>query len=76
MQHFWSSVAKSLAHAQTFYAFVAVVAVCLILNFIADYKIVKKTGNSGLFSLLFYVPLFNVLLWMALAFGEWPKRES
>lgn len=53
-----------------FFAFV------LIVDLVANWKLVKKTGNLGISSLLFYVPCANLILWLQLAFGEWPKRRS
>lgn len=76
LHNWWSGFEKSIAHLQYLYAFLAILLLIFLVDLVASCKIVKKTGNSGFFALLFYVPVLNILLWLALAFGEWPKRDA
>jgi hypothetical protein len=53
-------------------ASLSVLAVYGLLVFVANWTIVKKTGRPGCLSLLFYVPLANLVLLAVLAFVRWP----
>jgi hypothetical protein len=42
----------------------------------ALWRLVSKTGNPGVLSLLFLIPLVNFVLLLYFAFAEWPiERE-
>ncbi len=51
-------------------------SIVLILIIVVCWKIVKKTGASGFFSLLIFVPIANLLYILYLSFSKWPiERE-
>ena len=76
MERLPPDIRKALSHPQVLYWVIGFAVILFVVDLVANYKIVKKTGNFGLLSLLFYVPCLNVLLWLALAFGDWPKRDA
>lgn len=40
------------------------------------WKIVSRLGYPGLVSLLFFVPLANIVFLYYLAFADWPRSNS
>lgn len=47
-----------------------------LLTFVAMWMIVAKTGYPGVLSLLFLVPLVNIIFLFYLAFSEWPLERQ
>jgi hypothetical protein len=43
-----------------------------LLMAVAWWRIVARTGHSGVIGLLMWVPLLNMVLLLWLAFSEWP----
>ena len=40
------------------------------------WRVCRKTGNSGLLGVAFLIPVVNIIVWLYLAFSEWPiERE-
>ena len=44
----------------------------LALSILCSWILVSKTGHPGWMSLLFLIPVVNLILWLYLAFSEWP----
>ncbi len=40
------------------------------------WRICAKTGNSGALAIGLVVPLVNILIWLYLAFSEWPIEQE
>lgn len=50
--------------------------IILVLVLWPAWRICAKTGNSGALAILMIIPLVNILVWLYLAFSEWPiERE-
>jgi uncharacterized membrane protein YhaH (DUF805 family) len=49
-----------------------IVIVILILYFVPIVKILQKTGYSGWWCLIVFVPLANVVMFYVFAFANWP----
>lgn len=47
-----------------------------IAYIIPAWKIVKKAGYSGLWSLLGFVPVLNVVMLWVFAFSSWPRERT
>ena len=52
------------------------VAAIVILGIIAWWKIFSKAGYSGALSLLMMVPVANLVVFLVLAFGDWPMQKE
>ena len=50
--------------------------VALVFTIVIWWRIVSKTGYSGVLSLLMLVPLANLILLLVLAFSKWPIEEK
>lgn len=50
--------------------------VLLLIFIIPLWRITSRTGYPGPLSLLFLVPLANLVLLYVLAFGEWPRDRA
>jgi len=48
----------------------------LIVTLVIWWRIVSKTGYSGVLSLLMFVPVANLILLFVLAFSKWPIEEK
>ena len=46
--------------------------IVLIITIVAWWKIFSKAGHSGALSLLFLVPIVNLIIFLWFAFSEWP----
>lgn len=55
------------------HGFVALIVLFLLIWPL--WRIVGRTGHTPLLSLLFFVPIANVILVWYLAFGRWPALE-
>jgi len=53
-----------------------VLLVVAFLVVVANWKIFSKAGYPGILSLAMLVPILNVILWLYLAFGEWPVLKE
>ncbi len=49
------------------------VAVLIVLPF---WRIVSKTGMPAALSLLFFIPIVNVIMLFVLAFSKWPIEKE
>lgn len=49
--------------------------VVLFITFVPLWKIVSKTGYPGIMSLLFFVPVLNLVMIFVLAFSKWPIEQ-
>ena len=47
-----------------------------LIIIIPGWRIVSKTGYPGVMSLLFFVPLANVIMVFFLAFATWPIEKE
>lgn len=50
--------------------------VLLLIVIIPLWRITSRTGHPGALSLLFLVPVANLVLLYVLAFGEWPRDRA
>ncbi|MBO0779427.1 MAG: hypothetical protein J2P37_11425 [Ktedonobacteraceae bacterium] len=50
--------------------------VALIIGIIAWWKIFSKAGFSGALCLLFFIPIANIIVFLYLAFAEWPVHRE
>ncbi len=51
--------------------------VIMILIFVVPmWKIVSRTGNPGIATLLFFIPLVNIIALWWLAYGRWPAMDE
>src|SRR6266480_6858866 len=46
--------------------------VSLVITIIAWWTIFSKAGYSGALSLLFFIPIANLIMFLVFAFGKWP----
>ncbi len=57
--------------------FAVLFSVIVFVSFaVALWKIVKKTGSSGIASILFYIPFVNVIYIFLLAYSKWPIEKE
>lgn len=53
--------------------------ICLVITIvmvIAWWKIVSKAGYSGAWSLVMFVPLLNIIMFLVFAFSQWPVLQK
>ncbi len=51
--------------------------VIMIFVFVVPmWKIVSRTGNPGIATLLFFIPLVNIIALWWLAYGRWPAMDE
>ncbi len=51
--------------------------VIMIVVFVVPmWKIVSRTGNPGIATLLFFIPLVNIIALWWLAYGRWPAMDE
>jgi hypothetical protein len=48
----------------------------LIIYVVAWWQIFSKAGYSGALSLLFFIPVVNIILFLWFAFANWPVRQE
>ncbi|MBI5299126.1 MAG: hypothetical protein HY877_02360 [Deltaproteobacteria bacterium] len=48
----------------------------LIFLIVVWCRIWSKTGNSGFFGLLMFIPLVNFIMMLVLAFSDWPIHKE
>jgi hypothetical protein len=48
----------------------------IIISIWISWRLVSKTGYSGVLALLLYIPFVNLLVLLFLAFSEWPVEEK
>ena len=55
---------------------IASILVLILIPLLVFVPAVRKTGFSGWWALLVYVPLVNIVMFWVLAFVEWPTEKA
>jgi len=55
-----------------FVMMVVVSLISLVISIIAWWAIFSKAGYSGALSLLFFIPIAGLIMFLVFAFGKWP----
>ncbi len=50
--------------------------ICYFVFVILLWKIIKKTGNSGVEAVFIFIPFVNIVILLRLAFFKWPIEEK
>ena len=50
--------------------------VSILIPLIVYVPVIRKTGFSGWWALLIYIPLVNIVMFWVLAFVEWPIEKA
>ena len=46
--------------------------IAVAFAFYCTWRLIKKTGHSGVMAVLFFIPIGNIFAWVYLVFVEWP----
>ena len=52
------------------------VIIILVVIFLPYFRIFKRTGHSGWWALLMFVPIANIITLYIIAFSRWPALEG
>ena len=58
--------------ASSLWIMLGVTLVSLVITIIAWWTIFSKAGYNGALSLLFFIPIANLIIFLVFAFGKWP----
>ncbi|MEQ1932498.1 MAG: hypothetical protein ABL962_01275 [Fimbriimonadaceae bacterium] len=57
------------------WVFVMVIPLIVIVSLWSNWRLFKRMGYSGFWSLFVWFPGVSTLLWMGLAFSKWPNEK-